>query len=287
MEFFIIFMGLFTFCHPLLKEYMPVWPCSTAIIVAACVYAVIYAFKAVALFTMAKRAGKKKLLWCAFVPFASTYLMGELAGQPSFFKHKIKKIGLIAMIIELVAAIALICAYAPEVYIIGGGYYYEPNPGDTQLFILEEIPIWLLNMNRIGSILNNIFNWIYLIAFIFLHIAVFRVYYARGYVIFTILSALFPISAFFLFAVRNNAPIDYEKYIKEQMERMRRAQQGYPYGNPYGNPYGGYPNGRNTYNGGDYGAPSEPPDDPFGEYSADPDKKSGSGDKNGDDDFFN
>ena len=111
MELFVLFSVFFSFCNPLLgvEAGFRVWDCSTALIVSLCLYAVIYVFKAIALSTMAKNAGKDKLVWCAFVPVASTYLMGELAGDTRFFNHTFKKIGLIAMITEIVVILAFLC----------------------------------------------------------------------------------------------------------------------------------------------------------------------------------
>lgn len=147
MELFVLFSVFFSFCNPLLgvEAGFRVWDCSTALIVSLCLYAVIYVFKAIALSTMAKNAGKDKLVWCAFVPVASTYLMGELAGDTRFFNHTFKKIGLIAMITEIVVILAFLCSYVPQYYIIDGGYYLEPVKGSGGLQIVDSVPLWLFN----------------------------------------------------------------------------------------------------------------------------------------------
>ena len=280
MELFVLFSVFFSFCNPLLgvEAGFRVWDCSTALIVSLCLYAVIYVFKAIALSTMAKNAGKDKLVWCAFVPVASTYLMGKLAGDTRFFNHTFKKIGLIAMITEIVVILAFLCSYVPQYYIIDGGYYLEPVKGSGGLQIVDSVPLWLFNLYKVGDIVYSILSWIYLFVFVFLYIAIFRTYYARGHVLFTIISALFPVSAFFLFAIRNNPAVNYEKFMQEQMERMRRAQQGNPY-----NPYGNTPYGQDPYNG---DAPA-PPDDPFDEFSSQDKNEGRKKDDNDPDDFFN
>ena len=198
MELFVLFSIFFSFCNPLLgvEAGFRVWDCSTALIVSLCLYAVIYVFKAIALSTMAKNAGKDKLVWCAFVPVASTYLIGELAGDTRFFNHTFKKIGLIAMITEIVVILAFLCSYVPQYYIIDGGYYLEPVKGSGGLQIVDSVPLWLFNLYKVGDIVYSILSWIYLFVFVFLYIAIFRTYYARGHVLFTIISALFPVSAF-------------------------------------------------------------------------------------------
>lgn len=132
------------------------------------------------------------------------------------------------MIAEIVVILAFLCSYVPQYYIIDGGYYLEPVKGSGGLQIVDSVPLWLFNLYKVGDIVYSILSWIYLFVFVFLYIAIFRTYYARGHVLFTIISALFPVSAFFLFAIRNNPAVNYEKFMQEQMERMRRAQQGNP-----------------------------------------------------------
>ena len=84
MEFFILLYGLYGIINPALAEFDGLMGAQrlsmTYVGIAAVFFVLVYIFRALALSTMAKRAGKQKLVWCAFVPFASTYLMGELAG---------------------------------------------------------------------------------------------------------------------------------------------------------------------------------------------------------------
>ncbi len=270
MEFFEIFGALFELCDPYTANYLEIqrMSCYGALIIAGAIFLVIYAFKAIALMTMAKKAGQNKLVWCAFVPFASTYLLGKLAGETKFFNVKIKNIGLIAFIVELVAAALCLLSYIPQIYIIEGGYYILREDG---LYIVDSVSK-IYNVANISNIIYYIFNWIEILVFVFLYIAIYRKYYTRGHVVFTILSTFLPISAFLLFAIRNNQPVDYEKYMKDRMERIRRAQQNNPYG-PYGNPYNNPYNNpySNPYNN-QYGQQNtqnsaSKPDDPFGEYS--------------------
>ena len=85
-----------------------------AIGIAAGIYLIVYLFKAAGLSKMAVNAGKKKLAWCAFVPFASTYLMGELAGEMRFGNARFKKIGLVAMIAEILYTASLAVFFVPQ-----------------------------------------------------------------------------------------------------------------------------------------------------------------------------
>ena len=268
MEFFNLFNAIFQIlCDPYAAEQMGFQRLTSyrALIIVGCIYAIIYVFKAISLYTMAKKAGKNKLIWCAFIPVVSTYLLGKLAGETKFFNVKIKNIGLIAMLVELVSVVLCLLVYIPQIYIIEGGYYIF----ETGRPLESVYGPW--KIGKISSTIYNVFTWAETLVFVFLYITLFRKYYLRGHVVFTIFSALFPISAFFLFAVRNNDPIDYEKVMRERMERMRRALQNNPNG-PYGNPYNTYGNPyNNPYNQG--GQVNREPEDPFGEFGNSENKK--------------
>ena len=272
MEFLTIFAFFFSFCNPLIAKNMNIarWSGTRAALIALGVYFVVYVFKAIALYTMAKRADQKQPVWCAFVPFASTYLMGKLAGEFKLFGKNWKNIGLFVMLAELAYAVVFFCGYLPEMYMLDRGYYLIEN--NELYFIVAETgidsaPLWIYQIYRVGNILAWIFRLIYLFVSAVLYIALFRKYYARGFVPFTIIATIFPVlTPFFLFAIRNNGAFDYERYMAEQMERLRRAQQNSytkPYDNSYGNTYNRPYN--NSYNSGERQAP---PDDPFSEYSS-------------------
>ena len=58
-----------------------------------------------------------------------------------------------------------------------------------------------------------------------------------------------------IFILRNNAPIDFEAYMRAKREAYARRMGSY--GNPYGNPYG-----QNPYNP----QPPRAPEEPFSEF---------------------
>ena len=304
MEFFSVFTAIFQFSYPDIVNYGvdPIHP-YIALYVAAGVYVLLYVFKAIGLFTMAKRQGKTNLAWCAFVPFASTYLMGELAGEWRLGKTRVKHIGLYAMLGEFVY-----CALAA---FVSGVLVYALANGMTETYPLEDVngnltpyvgwqfsaalPDALYTACNVCNVLAVIFQYVQLILFVFLYIAFFRRYAPASYVWMVVVCALLPVvTPFLIFAFRNRTPVDYDRYMRERMEQMRRARQAQygPYG-PYGQ--GGYgqggPYGQNGYgqNGSSgQGGQEEPADpfgglgsggkgqgsDPFGEFS-DPDKKGG------------
>ena len=77
-------------------------------ILSAVIFIILYVFKAIGLSTMAKKRGMDKKVWAAFVPFASTWLIGELAGPVRVGKSKFAYFGLLAMFTEI-----LLCVPAP------------------------------------------------------------------------------------------------------------------------------------------------------------------------------
>ena len=315
MEFFIFLKYIFQLCDPAIQvsygiNVLPVW---TAFSIAGGLYAVVYVFKAIGLLVMAKKQGKTGLAWCAFIPFASTFLLGELAGELRFGSVKVKHLGIIAMVMELIYAFSGVFVIGWQANLISGGSYIVErvlnNAGDVIGYttVFEGVSQQQQTLLNVFSVIELVFSFVQLIAFIFLNIAFFRRYAPLSYIWMVLFCAILPpVEAFLVFAYRNRKPIDFDAYMKERAERIRRAQQAQfgpygPYGqNPYGqNPYGQNPYGQNPYGQNPYGqnpnanAPSEP-DDPFGEFSSPrPQQPSqgqdgnadGSKDKNGDD-FF-
>ncbi len=278
MEFVYLLGIIFQFCNPAMKEAqgvepLPVW---AAFVIASAVFVLVYAFKAVGLYTMAKNAKKEKLLWCAFVPFASTYLIGELAGDVRFGNVKIKRFGLYAMAFEILYVASSLMQTIPAAYAFTNNLYTitESSVGDivyVRWAYSASFPQGVVKMANVAYVLDYIFMVLFLIAEVFMLIGFFRKYAPASYIWMVILCAVISIAtAFLIFAFRNRAPVDYNRYMQARAERYRRMQQA-QYG-PYG-PYGQNPYGQNPY-GNPYGRPqngqpsSEKPDDPFGEYSS-------------------
>ena len=285
MEFFILLYGLYGIINPALAEFDGLMGAQrlsmTYVGIAAVFFVLVYIFRALALSTMAKRAGKQKLVWCAFVPFASTYLMGELAGTVRIGGLKIKKIGMIVMLGEILYTVSLAMVCIPQIVAFNDYGKYITAISDNygvSLGFTSEFPQALYNMYRLGSILVWIFEIIFIVVSVPLYIGIYRCYAPASYIWLTILCVIFPVSAFILFAFRNRNRIDYHAFTRARMEAIRRQQKYYgnpynnnPYNNPYNSPYG------NPYND-PYGTSSQPPkepDDPFGEF---PDGGKGPGD---------
>ena len=268
MEFLIIVGAMLMAINPALLEYQNLMTSAKAtyivIGVAAALYVLMYVFRAIALSVMAKRAGKKKLVWCAFVPFASSYLMGELAGDGRLGSLKIKKIGVFFMIAEILYFASMLSYYLPLLYGYASSMIVIAE-SDTGLFqqVSQEMPLWMYNMNRVGQVLEIIFSLIYTVVAVLLYIFFFRKYAPVSYIWMTVICVILPVvTPFILFAFRNRKPIDFDSYMRARTEAIRRARQQ-QYGNPYG-PYGGPYNG--PYNNGPYNGPynNGPYNGPYG-----------------------
>ena len=285
MEFIELAGFILQFSYPYAKTvYGFSIPAYIALIVAGGVFLALHACKAAALFIMAKKQGKKKLLWCAFLPFANTFLIGELGGEVKFGNLRLKHVGVVAMLAELVFV-------ACRGFVLGY-YAYAFHNGLTYFEVENNMIGWGFNEGVLTDgmytalnaceIAGYILSFVVLIAFIFVNIGIFRKYAPDSYIWMVVLCALLPpVEGILLLVFARRTPVDYEKYMRERIEAIRRRQQAQygPYG-PYG-PYGQNPYGQNQN---PYGQPqqgsaqgNEAPPDPFGEFS---DQK-GQGSQNG------
>lgn len=285
MEFIELAGFILQFSYPYAKTvYGFSIPAYIALIIAGGVFLALHACKAAALFIMAKKQGKKKLLWCAFLPFANTFLIGELGGEVKFGNLRLKHVGIVAMLAELVFV-------ACRGFVLGY-YAYAFHNGLTYFEVENNMIGWGFNEGVLTDgmytalnaceIAGYILSFVVLIAFIFVNIGIFRKYAPDSYIWMVVLCALLPpVEGILLLVFARRTPVDYEKYMRERIEAIRRRQQAQygPYG-PYG-PYGQNPYGQNQNPCGQPQQGSaqgnEAPPDPFGEFS---DQK-GQGSQNG------
>lgn len=290
MEFFeIASIVEIAFMSDTLKRYL--W---AYLVIGGCLYALLYALQAAALYTIAKRGGYKKK-WFAFVPFLNTYYIGVVSDKNNVFRTKAKNVSLIAAIIEGVYCILGILYYVAMYLIFNGGYaepIYETLVYGTQFEVLAGYELNLPdNLAWAGWVFSHLQDYVlywvqlvYVILKVFLLVAFFRTYSAQRYVLFTVLSVLFPIAPIFMFAVRNNRGMNYVEYIRGQQQRQYRMYQEYMRNSGQG--------GFDGQNGANYGGnpynnqrPSAPPDDPFGGLGSDG-RNSGGGQSGSSDDPF-
>ncbi len=256
------------------------------------VYLILLVFGGIGLNKLAKKQGLKHR-WMAFLPFFNTYYAGKLAGETQFFGQKMKRVGLYAMIseilyvaLQLFVFVAVIISFFPQyrtLEIEDGVLSGVPND--------DAMPSWIDPAITYGSLVAYLLWFFVIVFFCVLYVSFFRKYYARGPILLAFLSAVLPFRGFTIFAVRNNAPVDYNDYIRRRTQAYMRGN-GYnqpPYG-PYGPGNGGYgsggpQNGPDPFegfggpSGGNYGAsggsssgssssPSSD-DDPFSEFGDD------------------
>lgn len=252
-------------------------------------YAVLYAFQAIGLYTIAGREGYAHR-WMAFVPFLNTYYIGVCAQKNKFMGIDTKKLSLVAAIYEAVVVGFYIIFYTAWYLVQKNSGLIEGTATETLWGQQYTYPIIRLDpafpsihpeLIWAGwcyeNLRSRVITWLE-IGFIFIRIAVltcfFQTYSARHYFIFSLLSVLFPISGIFIFVVKNNRGLSYAEYtrmVQEQFYRQYRNQQNNPYNGNGGVRQDGYP-------------PQDrpaPPEDPFPEY--------GNNDKPGDpfDEFKN
>lgn len=245
------------------------------------IYLAILVLGGIGLMRMAK-GEKKKYAALGFFPILNTWYAGYIAGESFFFGQKMKRAGLYAAILEGFYAVVwglntflkFMKYMFPMQKAVEGGYKIVADvgvfPQQIRWLFGAETEIWLTVMSMLLLFAVTIF-------LVVMFNALFRKYFARSPMLMTLLSAVFPFRGIAIFAVRNNKPVDYQAYIRQRVEAMRRQQQYGPYG-PYGQgPYGGGPqkpeepfsdfgdsNGGNGNQGGDNPPPKS--DDPFSDF---------------------
>ena len=210
---------------------------------ALAIYLILLVFGGIGLNKLAKKQGLKQR-WMAFLPFFNTYYAGKLAGETQFFGQKMKRVGLYAMIseilyvgLQLFVLVADIISFFPEYRIL------ELENGILSGVRNEEaMPAWIMPAIDYGSLVAYLLWFFVIVFFCVLYVSFFRKYYARGPILLAFLSAVLPFRGFTIFAVRNNAPVDYNDYI-------RRRTQAYMRSNGYQPPYGTYGSQNNGQNG--------------------------------------
>ncbi len=239
--------------------------------VAGGLYLICLIFGGIGMHAMAKKQGMKHS-FLGFLPFANTYYAGKLAGEANFFGQKMKRAGLYAMIVEIIYVVMVAFSFAYNICMLPYHVEYIENGLTSTRLDVSLIPddlLWLYSGGRWFSLFSSLFYFVEIILFCVVFNALYRKYYARGPFLMTFLSAVLPLRGFVLFAVRNNAPVDYNEYMRRRAEDFARRSAGYGdgYGSPYGGANGGAPNGNSHA------------DDPFSDFGG---GSGGSGGNNGD-----
>ena len=238
------------------SDYLPL----LTLILSVLTFVTVFILQGVGLYTMAKRRGLKyKAL--AFVPFANIWYIGKLAGDCYFFNHRVKGVGMSAMIMQICTVLLTCGGVAAEVYlrlVVGA-----PQEGDLGLIWpnnLTGISAQLLTFYEVVGYVLPIVQLVFEIFFIILAMSLYKKYAPKNHMFFSMLTLFIPISPYIIiFAIRNNPAVNYEEYIRAQREAYVRRQQQY---------YNTYQNSYNRYENGNYGANPSKPDEPFAEFSS-------------------
>ena len=180
-----------------------------------------YVFLALGLFAMARRR-EMKIAFLAFIPFASTYLVGRLIVDDRVRgKFRPDLFCLLAMIVEVAYfAVQLICDIAalPILSSVWGSRITKEIAEDMLLSDAAEFAVLyekfypLLMVGEIAGFLIRFLRAIY--AFL-----LFRRYAPKYAVLFTVLPVFFTILwPIFVFAVRKKSPDEYLKYARARMQ---------------------------------------------------------------------
>ena len=197
-----------------------------------------YVFLGIGLFTMAKKR-KMKIAPLAFVPFASTFLIGKLVGEINFFGKKIKRLGLYAMLVEIVLFALKV---VQDVFYLPILIRYFNSPVTSELFAelygnaIQGV-VGVLNPNAYGIMLEYVImgvSFISGLAYFILLMFLFRNYSPKSSFLFILLSVFGKVflganllGPIFVFCIRNNSCEEYREFMRMKMHSM------YGGGNPY------------------------------------------------------
>jgi hypothetical protein len=249
-----------------------------ALIIAAGCYVVVYAFEAIALYTIAKKNGYDKK-WMAFVPILNTYYIGVVSSKNKFYNIPAKTISLITAILEGAFCILDIIYYVAMLTLAKKGYLgiEVSSYGIPTGLYCNSVPASLAWAAWISVYFTDAILWwvqlLYIAASVITIILFFQTYSARHYIAFSLAAIIFPLAGVFFFVVRNNKGVNYAEYVREMQARQYAMYQQYNrqnMNNQYNyNPYSGrtqqpptsnpYEQQRTNY--------SSAPSDPFDEFS--------------------
>ena len=171
---------------------------------------------------------------CAFLPFANTWYAGKIAGEARFFGQRMKRAGLYAMLCEMVYAGVEIFRLALNFALTKGEYFTLKRNAEfgESIWSIERARIpsdkqWMYDALMYSDYISYFFDLIAIIFLCAMFIALFRKYYAKSPVLMMILCTFLPFRGFVLFAVRNNAPVDYNAFMYRRAEEYARR---YTYG---------------------------------------------------------
>ena len=177
------------------------------IVVAMIFWIVEYIFRGIGLYTIGKRMGKN-YPWLAFIPFARTYMHGDLAGTIPLKTKKIKSPGVWKLVLPIISGIAITIYYFIFIAVLGVGIlsgmsysyggYSSPSIGGGTVLAMVILFILLI----VAAIL---YQAVYGVLTALVNFQIYGSFTTRNMAIaHSVLSSLVPLyESFCLFALRN------------------------------------------------------------------------------------
>ena len=254
-------------------------------LLAGGIYLVLHILQGIGLYTLSRRA-RLRHSWIAFLPFVNSYAIGRLAGECSFFGKKTKHAGIYYALSEVACSASYAVLLITDILLDPYIHFYDAFTYDYVGY--PENLTWAYNLNAVMDYVSLVLYIIYIVFMVMVLFSFFRKYAIRHAWMFTFFSVFLPAKGAFIFAIRKNAPFDYERYMRAQREAYYRNRQQYYNGNPYdrqpyNNPYQNNGNYSNPNSSGNPGAA-----DPFEEFSSqrNPNTDTNENDRSENDEFF-
>ncbi|MBO4594176.1 MAG: hypothetical protein J5697_00570, partial [Clostridia bacterium] len=211
-------------------------------VLALAVLLTFYLLRSIGVYKLAKANGIEKP-WIAFIPavwmFTACKLIGESSG---FFGQTYKKLALaFGIAFSVCAAVSLIdraLSYYPLIsYALQAGetarIYYAGSyssdffassgipvyPYDSAFCVegfVAAYPSWINGLLRVINILGIFTSIVSIVITVSVYFSLFRKFWPEHYILASLLSILLSLFPIFMFAVRNNKPVNYGEYMREK-----------------------------------------------------------------------
>lgn len=198
----------------------------TVLIISAVINITCFVFKGIGLYTIAKREGHG-YAYLAYIPFASYYLLGKIVGGVKVFGHRVKNLGLIAMI-SMFLYYVLNGLY--EGFLYGENIYSFVSTGEIGVLPNSYGNVWVDVVLNVFVLVAGI---VYVIADLFLMLTFFMYYGKKHQILYSLLSIFFePVFGILVFVVRKHARFDYSQYMKMRFDSYNANRSGGGFNNP-------------------------------------------------------
>lgn len=184
----------------------------SSIVFGAIIAIVFYVFRAIGVYKLSKNRGYKKP-WLAFIPFVNSYVLGALADNINLCIQKRTSFRFILLIAETFTSVIGMMSYPLIFKMMNTGFIYTNNPA--------EVMDGMSSFMAFGA-LSSLLGIATMVITGFVLYRIFMDYEPRNGMIYLILSLLFQITPFFLFAIRNKPSVS--MYYAQQNQQQQYNQ---------------------------------------------------------------